>query len=393
MNKYLKRLTESGELQGRLVVGLMSGTSLDGLDVALCWIKGYGFNTEVDLLEFETYTYNEEFKDAIRLIFSKRQVDLELLTLLNAKIGEVHANFILDALRKWNVQTSDVNFMASHGQTIYHAPQRLHKIEGYSNATLQIGDADHIAYKTGIITISDFRQKHIAAGGEGAPLALYGDCILFSSPHESRFLLNIGGISNFTYLPAGDTSGIICSDAGPGNTLIDNLARIHFNKPYDDGGRIAQHGKVITPLLIQLMFHPFFSEAFPKTTGPELFNMEYLNSAIAEIGTQDIDPADLIATVTQFTAQAIAMAIKSCVNDGPSNLFVSGGGSHNKFLLERISELLPEITIKKMDDLGISADAKEAVLFAVLANETVCGSAIEVGGGPAVMMGKISLPE
>jgi anhydro-N-acetylmuramic acid kinase len=140
------------------------------------------------------------------------------------------------------------------------------------------------------------------------------------------------------------------------------------------------------------MFHPFFSEDFPKSTGPELFNMEYLNSAISEVAVQEFEPEDLIATVTQFTAQAIAMSIKTCADNSFADLFVSGGGSHNKFLLEKISELLPDITIKEMDDLGISADAKEAVLFAVLANETVCGSAIEAGGGPAVMMGKISLP-
>lgn len=392
MNKFLKRLTDSAELESRLVIGLMSGTSLDGLDIALCRIKGSGFDTKVELLEFETFAYQDEFKDEIRSIFSKRQIDLEKLTLLNAEIGSVHAGLVLDALYKWNVSPKEVDFIASHGQTVYHAPRRLHGYAFYPNATLQIGDADHIAVRTGITTISDFRQKHVAAGGEGAPLALYGDCILFADPNENRVLLNIGGISNLTYLPASGSSKVICSDLGPGNTIIDNLCTKYFDKPYDEEGKIARGGEVNQSLLIELLYHSFFTDDFPKTTGPEMFNLDFLEKAVDELEL-DIDAIDLITTATQFTAQAVALGVKDVVGKEPFALYVSGGGAHNKYLIERIQEPLPQAEIRDMQSLGISADAKEAVLFAVLANETVCGSAIETGAGPKVMMGKMSFGE
>jgi len=392
MNKFLKRLTDSAALESRLVIGLMSGTSLDGLDIALCRLKGCGFDTKVELLQFETYAYQDEFKDEIRSIFSKRQIDLEKLTLLNAEIGSIHAGWVLKALKKWNIASGEIDFIASHGQTVYHAPQRLHGYTFYPNATLQIGDADHIAVKTGITTISDFRQKHVAAGGEGAPLALYGDCILFSSPAENRVLLNIGGISNLTFLPSAGSSKVVCSDLGPGNTLIDSLTKKYFDRAYDDEGRIARSGEVSQSLLIELLYQPFFTDSFPKTTGPELFNINFLEEAVNELGL-DIDAIDLITTATQFTAQAIALGLKEIVGPVPFTLYVSGGGAHNKFLMEKLQELLPQAEMREMQSLGISADAKESVLFAVLANETVCGSAIETGAGPRVMMGKVSLPE
>ena len=392
MNRFLKNLAESANKESRLVIGLMSGTSLDGLDIALCNIRGAGFDTKVDLLQFESYAYQEEFKDEIRSIFSKRQIDLEKLTLLNAEIGAIHAGLVVKALEKWKVSAAEIDFIASHGQTVYHAPKRLHGYAFYPNATLQIGDADHIAVKTGITTISDFRQKHIAAGGEGAPLALYGDCILFSNPSENRVFLNIGGISNLTYLPAGANSKIICSDLGPGNTIIDNLTRKYFDRPYDEDGRIAKAGQVIQPLLIELLYHPFFAENFPKTTGPEMFNLSFIEKAVDDLNL-DSDSIDLITTATQFTAQTIALGVKEIVGNVPFSLYVSGGGAHNKYLMERIQDLLPLAELRDMQNLGISADAKEAVLFAVLANETVCGSAIETGAGPKVMMGKVSLAE
>lgn len=393
MNRFLKQLFEYSQAESRLVIGLMSGTSLDGLDVALCKLSGFGLATNVEVLNSATFSYEDDFKEDVRSVFSKREVDLEKVTLLNAKIGEIHGRLILQALESWSVAPSSVSFIASHGQTIYHAPRRLHGLPRYPNATLQIGDGDHIAFRTGIITISDFRQKHIAAGAEGAPLALYGDYILFSSSLESRVLLNIGGISNFTYLPVRREPGIICSDVGPGNTLIDLLARKYFNLPFDQGGQIAARGEVSKELLAELLRHPFFNEHFPKTTGPELFNLSFLESAIANCGRTDLSPVDLIATVTQFTAEAIARGIEKLGKDTSLSIYASGGGSHNQYLLNSLKELLPAVKIEKFDALGVSPDAKEALLFAVLANETVCGSRVETGAGPAVMMGKISLPE
>ncbi|MEJ6982482.1 anhydro-N-acetylmuramic acid kinase [Pedobacter sp. P351] len=394
MNESLNRLANLFRKESRMIIGLMSGTSLDGLDIALCKISGSGLNTRAEVLQFETADYSDEFKEDLRTIFSKKQADLEKVTLLNSKIGLIHAELINRFLKKFNIPREHIDCIASHGQTIYHAPKRLHQLKEYPNSTLQIGDADHIALKTGITTLSDFRQKHIAAGGEGAPLALYGDYILFSSNSENRVLLNIGGISNFTYLPeTGSNKAIICTDAGPGNTLIDGLCKKHFNISYDKDGGIAQKGTINIGLLNSMLKHPFFYEDLPKTTGPELFNQTFIQQSLMSADIENIRNEDLIATVTQLTVEALALALKKAIGDTDCTLYLSGGGVNNSFLVEKIVAKFPKNAVKKLEELGISADAKEAVLFALLANETICGSALETNAGPRVMMGKISLPE
>lgn len=391
MNKSLIALANLSQKSERLIIGLMSGTSLDGLDLAFCKISGSGLNTQVSVLNYETIPYSNDLKNDLRSVFSKKQVDLQKLTLLNASIGLLHADFINIFLERHAIDKNAVDCIASHGQTIYHAPKRLHQLENYPNATLQIGDADHIAVKTGIAVISDFRQKHVAAGAEGAPLALYGDYILFSSAAENRVLVNIGGISNFTYLPKSSLSGdIICSDAGPGNTLIDALCKKHFNLSYDDKGEIARSGKTDVTLLAELLSHPFFIEKLPKTTGPELFNIDFFEEAVARSGST-LGGEDLINTATVFTAKALSNTLKTAIKEN-FTLYVAGGGAHNHFLLEKLSANIPGVKLSAMSDLGISADAKEAVLFAVLGNETLCGSALKTSAGPEITMGKISLP-
>src|ERR1700744_4669058 len=202
LNQNLQKLFNIAQKTEKLGIGLMSGTSLDGLDIALCRFTGNGLKTKFELIKFITIPYQQHFKNEVHEIFSRRLVDLEKITLLNAYIGTFHGELILKALAKWNIKPGEIDFIASHGQTIYHAPKRLHQQAGYPNATLQIGDGDHIAVKTGILTISDFRQKHIAAAGGGAPLALAGDVLLAGKPGEARILLNIGGIATLTYLPA-----------------------------------------------------------------------------------------------------------------------------------------------------------------------------------------------
>lgn len=384
----IKKLAEIAVKPARTIIGLMSGTSLDGLDIAFCRFAGSGRTTKVDLLEYETIPYNQAFIADIRSVFAKDVVSLEKVCLLNPLIADIHAEMILSSLEKWGLSPNQVDCIASHGQTIYHSPQRLHKLADYPNGTLQIGDGDHLAVRTGIITISDFRQKHVAAGGEGAPLALYGDYVLFSSPVEGRILLNIGGISNFTFLPSGDASKIISTDAGPGNTLIDALARKYFNQPYDKDGSIALSGSVNESLLASLLDNPFFNDALPKTTGPELFNLDYVEKSL---GVLDIEPRDLLATVTELTAFSIAKTIKSLGISEPV-IYASGGGARNPAILKSIHHHLPNVPIKNLTELGINPDAKEAILFALLANECLAGSGIQLGKAPAITMGKISLP-
>jgi anhydro-N-acetylmuramic acid kinase len=391
LNTNLNHLFQVAQKPARIIIGLMSGTSLDGLDIALCRFTGNGFNTQFKLLQFTTVPYTENFKQEVKLIFAQKHANLEKLTLLNAYIGTLHAQMILQALQQWQFDPADVDLIASHGQTIYHAPQRLHGQTLYPNATLQIGDADHMAIKTGVITISDFRQKHIAAGGEGAPLALYGDVLLGSHPHENRILLNMGGIANLTWLPA-DKKNIICTDVGPGNTLIDAACREHFDQPYDDSGRIAMSGQIHPALLQELLKHPFFGQPYPKTTGPELFGSRYVHEAQQHAGALSISPQDLIATLSAFTASCIIRFIKDNIKGRINQLLLSGGGAHNTFIVNMLKEVFSKEQIGNTADIGINGDAKEAILFALLANEAVVGELIAIGDNPAVLMGKLSFP-
>ncbi len=373
-------------------IGLMSGTSLDGLDIALCKFTGAGLSTHFELVQFITIPYPDSFKQEVQQVFARRNADLEKVTLLNAYIGSYHAELILQALGQWKVDPQEVDFIASHGQTIYHAPQRLHQHKNYSNATLQIGDGDHIAVKTGILTISDFRQKHIAAGGEGAPLALYGDVLLGNKTGQNRVLLNIGGIANLTWLPGdGDFNRVLCTDIGPGNTLIDAACRKYFDKPFDEDSAIAYRGKVNDDLLTALLSHSFFDEKAPKTTGPELFNLAMVAEAQQRSGTVKISGEDLICTLSAFTAASIAGFVKENIAGDHVKIFTSGGGARNPFVIGELKKLLPQATIEDSSLLGINPDAKEAILFALLGNEALCGEPI-IGVNPAVLMGKFCFP-
>lgn len=399
MNPNLQRLIHAAQKPERNIIGLMSGTSVDGLDIALCCFSGTGMETKIELKHFETIPYEKEYKENIASIFSKKMVDLEKLCLLNGWVATQHATMILQCLHKWNITKNEVDIVASHGQSIFHAPKALHGYPQFGNATLQIGDGDHLAVKTGIITLSDFRQKHIAAGGEGAPLAAYGDFLIFSKKNENRIMLNIGGIANFTFLPGNlKADEVFCSDTGPGNTLMDAFIQLHYpGKYFDENATVAFAGKVNTALLSALKGHSFFKQSFPKTTGPELFNLAYLDEAKKKSDTQQLSNEDTMATLNQFSADTISDAIKRCLQESSDfNFYVSGGGMHNPLLMKNISMQLPGVHFKSTADLDINPDAKEAVLFAVLANETICGSHVDFGEGrngiPNVSMGKISFP-
>jgi len=377
----------------------MSGTSVDGLDVALCRLSGNGLHTNIELIKFDTVSYGEEYKAEISSVFSKKMVDLEKVCLLNGWVALQHAGIILQCLKNWNVHPGEVDIIASHGQTIFHAPRALHGYNKFTNATLQIGDGDHIARHTGIITISDFRQKHIAAGGEGAPLAAYGDFLIFSKKEENRIMLNIGGIANFTFLPGNlHADEVFCTDTGPGNTLMDAFVQAKYpGKYFDENAAIASGGIVSERLLASLKDHSFFEQPFPKTTGPELFNLNYLRNAQEISGTENLSNEDSLATLNRLSSDTITTAIKKCIQQQDNfKFYVSGGGMHNPLLMKNITEQLPGCTFRSTKELNINPDAKEAVLFAILANETICGNAEDFGAGrngiPNVSMGKISFP-
>jgi anhydro-N-acetylmuramic acid kinase len=397
MHPNIQDLYTIANKPSRKIIGLMSGTSLDGLDIALCSITGAGVQTSVVLDHFTTVAYSPAFKEKVLSIFSKQNISLAQLCVMHPWIASEHAKMVKDSLLSWNVQPTEVDLIASHGQTIFHAPKSLHPNDEFGTATLQIGDGDHIATGTGIITISDFRQKHIAAGGEGAPLAIYGDYLLCSHATENRVLLNIGGIANFTYLPAnGKLNQVFSTDTGPGNTLMDAYTRKHFEGiSYDKDAHIAKQGTIHRELLDLLKKDSFFSLPFPKTIGPELFNLEYLNEAQLKMGIV-LSDQDIMATLNRFTAETIAAAIQNKIPSTISfTIYVSGGGMHNSLLMANLNSLLPNISIASSIEIGIHPDAKEAILFALLANEAVAGSPLLAGGHSTKVpttMGKISFP-
>ncbi len=397
MNSNIELLYKIASKPVRNIIGLMSGTSFDGLDIALCEFSGSGLDTLVKLKKFKGSKYKPEFREELKSVFAKRTADLEKVTLLNAFIGSYYAELVLEALDEWEISASEIDLIASHGQTIYHAPKHQRPADAYPNATLQIGDGDHLAMKTGIITFSDFRQKHVAAGAEGAPLAVYGDYLLFSNRDENRIMLNIGGISNFTFLPSNFSTDFFSSDVGPGNTLMDQFVQLNYpGKYFDMNAEIASLGKVNLQLLNALFDHIFFQSKYPKTTGPELFSLNYLNQALMKSGQHNISNEDILATLAAFTAGSIVKAIlESVEGKGLYEVYISGGGMHNPLLSSMIEQQLGK-KLKFTSDLGIIPDAKEAVLFALLANEAIAGGKTDFGkhpGVPSVSMGKVSFPK
>ena len=400
MHPHIEKLANLAAKPQRVIIGLMSGTSMDGLDVALCVLEGAGKNTHINVQHFVTCAYPAQYQQRVRQVFAKRDIDLQELTLLNPWIGRLHGELVNQCLQKWGLKADDVDIIASHGQTVYHCPKSQHGLEYYHNATLQIGDGCHIAVSTGITTVSDFRQKHIAAGGEGAPLAAYGDYLYFYNPNENRILLNIGGIANITMLAKSAVmADTLCADLGPGNTMIDAYVQRYFApKQYDEDSQIAVQGKVNETLLNCLLQHPFLKCEMPKTTGPEVFNLDYLEQCQMACQTQELAHEDTLATLTEFSAYCIAKPLNSLAAQyGNLNVYVSGGGLHNPLLIKRIKDLSKtEVTVASLSQLGIDPDAKEAVLFALLANETLAGqtpSLSDSSAMPAITMGKISFAD
>lgn len=397
MNPMLRKLQNISEKSTRRVIGLMSGTSMDGLDIALCRFHGCGMHTRFELEQFVSVDYPDEVNRQLISFATSDVIDTQTLCVWHTWLAHLHGGYIRQALKDWRVSQGDVDLLASHGQTIYHAPRHKHNMDDMPNATLQIGDGDHLAYQTGIITISDFRQRDTARGNEGAPLAAYGDYLLFRHPDTHRVLLNIGGISNFTWLPAGLAAFPPCSyDTGPGNTLIDAATRKHFTGlRFDKGGALAASGQVHKDLLALLMQHPYFSKPAPKTTGFEVFHMSWVETCMAAAGVameddmpDGISAADLLATLTQLTVETVAHQIRDSLPENePAQVCVSGGGAYNHTLMDGLRKALDPVPVVRTDELGVTADAKEALFFAALANELICGT------DTRLHLGKISLPD
>lgn len=401
MNQSLIQLFNIAEKETRTIIGLMSGTSLDGLDIALCTIRGSGTQTEVQLTNFVTVPYSLKQKKRLQSISSVESVKLKEICYQHRWLASVHGEMINDALDEWSLSRESVDCIASHGQTIYHLPARDQiPSDRPLNSTLQIADGDEIAVRTGILTISDFRQKHIANGGEGAPMAALVDRLLFGESTENRILLNIGGIANYTWLPAAEESNIasFTTDTGPGNTLIDNVVQHFYDRPYDEDGAIARTGIVREELLTHLLNDDWFRDVDSKSTGPEYFNIRWVEEVMQQNGMnlKSMPPEDLVATVTELSARSIAESLETHLPALQScDIYTSGGGAHNPVLMERLGGLLNHNRFKSFAELGIDPDAKEAVVFAVLANEMLAGDGFPIDSGTGskkINFGKISFP-
>lgn len=390
MNQRMKRLAELAEADERTILGLMSGTSGDGLDMALCRVSKNGLDTVTELLHFASLPFGEKLRSRIRALAFRPESRLGDIVSLNAELSNRWVEMIRSQLQKWDIAPTEVSLLASHGQTVLHQPGRGHE----PDSTLQIVDGDRLSAGTGIVTVSDFRQKYIAAGYEGAPVAPLAELLLFTHPVESRYLLNLGGIGNVTVLPAGNSRMDIpaATDTGPANTLLDEaVRRLLPGFDFDPNGKYAREGKVSEPLLARFLSHPFFERALPTSTGQEEFHWEWIQREMVAAGGE-YSARDLLATLVELTACSVSRALTHFTPSEGAVLYVSGGGWKNRFLMERLARQLPGMSIQSAGELGIDPDAKEALLFATLANETVAGEGWFNRKGERFVLGKLSFP-
>jgi anhydro-N-acetylmuramic acid kinase len=379
------------------IVGLMSGTSADGIDAALVDITGTGIHTILRLRKFAAYPYPRGFRTLLLKNSENKSSQVGTIALCDMLVASFFSDAVRKLVRTAGVPLSSIDLIGSHGQTIHHIPDERRMFGKRIRATLQIGHPSAIATFTGIPTVGDFRVADMAAGGGGAPLVPLFDYLLMRSSRTDRILLNIGGISNLTFLPRGCApDDVTAFDTGPGNMVIDALTAKYFNRPYDAGGNIAAAGRLLPHLLRWMRNHPYIARRIPKSTGRELFGSPFLNALIRRGGTAH--PRDLVTTATEFTALSIADAIRRFLPPlrTHTELFASGGGIHNRYLMEALSRYLPAFTIGTTASLGIPPDAKEAVCFALLANETIAGHPGNLpqvtGARRAVTLGVLALP-
>jgi anhydro-N-acetylmuramic acid kinase len=342
-------------------IGLMSGTSVDGIDAALVSIPVSG---QLTLLATHQHPFPIVVRAAIQALMQPGPNEIEREGELDVQLGHLFAEAANTLLAKSDVSASSIRAIGSHGQTIRHRP---HATNPFSR---QIGNPSVIAEVTGITTVADFRARDLAAGGEGAPLVPAFHRWLFREPGVNRIIVNIGGIANITWLPAAENSAVLGFDTGPGNTLLDQWVARHRNEQYDRDGAWAASGRVQKDLLARLMSDEYFNKPPPKSTGREHFNLAWLERQLAG----KLAPEEIQATLTELTVASIAQAI-SFLPDKIGEVFVCGGGSHNRHLLARLGALLPGIPVATTETLGLDPDWVEAVAFAWLAHQTLAGHA------------------
>ena len=389
MNRRIRKIAGKEKMR---VVGLMSGTSADGVDAAVVEID----REKVRLLAFEMFAYPAALRRRILDLCRPDSARLDDICHYNFVLGEVFADAVIKLCSRSGISLGSIDLIGSHGQTIYHQPSAKRYGRKTIRSTLQIGEPSVIAQRTGITTVADFRPRDMAAGGEGAPLVPYADYVLFKHKKLTRAIQNIGGIANVTFLPGGcKQDDIIAFDTGPGNMVIDDIIRLITGgrKRCDTGGKMASRGTVDKPLLGELLRHPFFRQRPPKSTGREEFGADFTERIYRKTEKKYLADADIVATVTALSAKSIARAYRRFLPVIPDELILCGGGSHNRTLVEMLHAELPDVKMLSTDDFGISVDAKEAVSFAILAWATIKGMTNNVpaatGAKEPVILGKI----
>lgn len=361
----------------RLLAGLMAGTSLDGVDAALIRMTGTATAPRVRLIEFKSVPYPAVVRRRVLRVAAGQPVPAGEISQLNFLLGCLFAEAAVQVCRKAGIDTRRLAGIGSHGQTIFH--QGLATVESgrKTASTLQIAEPAVIAQRTGVRVVADFRTADIAAGGQGAPLVPLVDYLLLGDKKKGTVALNIGGIANVTVIPAGALGNDVFGfDTGPGNMIMDGLMQMFTRgrRNYDSGGRMAARGKVLEDLLARVLRYPFFRKRPPKSAGREQFGEEFVQRFfLNRLATASLE--DLLRTANELTARTIADSLRRFVYPCArvERLAVSGGGAHNRFLVKRIGELLPELKIMFSTEFGLQVDAKEAIAFAVLADRTLHG--------------------
>ena len=378
----------------KLVVGLMSGTSLDGVDAVLLRVTGKGMTTTFKQLAFVQHPFPRGLRKLLLKNSAPETSRVDDIARLNFFLAELYAEAVKKVTRRGKVKMSQVALIGSHGQTIQHLP-KPHKMLGrIIRSTLQIGDPSVVATMTGIPTVGDFRVADIALGGQGAPLVPYFDWLVFRSKKKNRIMLNIGGIANMTVLPKNcPAERVYAFDTGPGNMIVDALMHEFYGKRYDRNGKTSAKGMVSLELLYRMSKHPYLKMRPPKSTGREEFGREYVNEFLRYAKRHD--RRDIIATAAQFTVYAVYDAYKRFVESymKVDEVIVSGGGAKNQYIVGELRRYFGSQKVRLIDEFGISSDAKEAICFAILANETMAGNPTNLpgvtGAKKKVVLGKI----
>lgn len=383
----------------RLVAGLMSGTSLDGIDVVVAVLEGSGRSLQIDLKAFVSMPYSPDLRVLLLQNSAVETSSVRDLSQLNVRLAHAYAAAVRQAIEQAGLRLDQLDLIGSHGQTVHHVPEAADCAGLPVTSTLQIGDPSVLANLLGVPVVGDFRVADMALGGQGAPLVPYFDYVCFSHTQETRGLLNIGGIANLTVLPAGaGPEAVQAFDTGPGNMVCDALARHFLGTPFDPDGQHAARGRVLEPLLADLLDDPYYAQPPPKSTGREQYTARYVADLIQRGEALGAHPDDLLATAAALTVRTIHLGYTRWFQPrSPLDvLIVSGGGQHNRLLMAGLQAVFAPIPVRTATEYGVPSDAKEALCFAVLAHETVNGVPTNLprvtGAREGTLLGKLCLP-